>query len=686
LKKISHSSALKILGIIALSLIICLVATLLMGVMKFSNYISFKDIINNNRAYEETDLINDEYTSIINNIGALLYYKDKDNIEILSREEAQEELEMFQDDEDALTLDELTNNLIELNTHNFNYSLKKLNSMDYMYFYATDGDAEFSNSNRSSKSDFEKFNSYLLLNDIEEIGDFHENRYMLNYEASQLISVNQFDIKIYMAFTDEYFETQQTEYKNTTQLINKILKITLLLILFSILLIIYLISITGKKYNSNKIHFNFIDKLYTDINILICIVLALFYLTLVYNYYDSDIISTTFKYENWFNDIFNILILINILITLVFICLVLSLIKHLKAGSLLKHSLSYKIVKHLTKFIREIINNGPLYVFIPSVLVFSSFVTIFFHNLFLNSFGIVKIFSLIIILITIIFLVAFSTLFFKQLDFIKKEIKNIRNGDLENKIPTNKATLFSSIAFDLNQIKSGQRIIISKEIKSERMKTELITNVSHDLKTPLTSIVNYVDLLGNENLKPEEANDYVKVLKIKVTKLKNLTKDLFEIASIQDGKININKSNIDIVLLLKQSFAEHEKQLSELKLDVIFNFKVENNIIKNDGKLLSRVFDNLILNIIKYSMQNTRIYIDVIETDNNLSIEFKNISNYKMNFNSEDITERFTRGDKSRSTEGNGLGLAIARSYVEELGGNFKIKVDGDLFKASITI
>ncbi len=247
--------------------------------------------------------------------------------------------------------------------------------------------------------------------------------------------------------------------------------------------------------------------------------------------------------------------------------------------------------------------------------------------------------------------------------------------------------IFNPIVEKLSNINKGFKIAVDKEIKSQNLKTELISNVSHDLKTPLTSIVSYVDLLKKEENMSENQKNYIEILEQKSQRLKFLIEDLFEASKAASRNISFNKSSLDIVSLLRQSIAENENEIDKSGLLFKMNFPdAEQKIIcELDGKRTYRIFDNLINNILKYSLPNSRVYIDLSLNSNKVIITFKNIASYEMNFDPNDMAERFTRGDKSRNTDGSGLGLSIAKSFTELQGGTFDIYVDGDLFKVIIS-
>ena len=216
------------------------------------------------------------------------------------------------------------------------------------------------------------------------------------------------------------------------------------------------------------------------------------------------------------------------------------------------------------------------------------------------------------------------------------------------------------------------------------MKTDLISNVSHDLKTPLTAIITYADLLKGENLSEEKRKQYVDTLDRKAQRLQVLIEDLFEMSKATSGNITLNIENIDVVALMKQTLLELEDKLEEAKLSVRKNMPEGKVILPLDSQRTFRVFENLVINMTKYAMPNSRVFIDIFENENDVQIVMKNMAAEEITFNVDTIAERFVRGDESRNTEGSGLGLAIAKSFVELQHGKFNISVDGDLFKVTI--
>ena len=226
---------------------------------------------------------------------------------------------------------------------------------------------------------------------------------------------------------------------------------------------------------------------------------------------------------------------------------------------------------------------------------------------------------------------------------------------------------------------------MAEEAKSQNMKTELITNVSHDLKTPLTSIITYVDLLKEEGLTEEKRRSYVQILEQKSQRLKVLIEDLFEVSKAQSGNVTMNFMEVDVVSLMKQVRSEMSDQLEESTLMFRWNLPEGKVLLLLDGQRTYRVFENLLNNVLKYAMPYSRVYVDILDEHSHVKVLFRNISAKELSgTDAEHLTERFVRGDASRNSEGSGLGLAIARSFVELQNGKLQIETDGDLFKVTI--
>ena len=279
----------------------------------------------------------------------------------------------------------------------------------------------------------------------------------------------------------------------------------------------------------------------------------------------------------------------------------------------------------------------------------------------------------------------------KKFKAIRDGVEEVKSGNLDYKIftlrPGEKPGELDRLAMGINEISSATSIAVANELKNQRLKTDLISNVSHDLKTPLTSMVSYVDLLKTEGLDSEHAAEYLDIIDEKTKRLQKLTEDLFEAAKASSGSIPVNLENIEMTAIAQQALAELEGRLSASDLDVIFADKTGgNSFVEADGQLLWRVMENLLVNASKYALPGSRVYIDVTDAEDQVKLEIKNMSKDRLNIDADELLERFKRGDESRNTEGSGLGLAIAKDLTTLMGGDFSIKVDGDLFKVTVAL
>ena len=272
----------------------------------------------------------------------------------------------------------------------------------------------------------------------------------------------------------------------------------------------------------------------------------------------------------------------------------------------------------------------------------------------------------------------------EEYDRLLDATRQIAAGDLNTSMKEEMG-LFNPVLDELASIQDGFQKAVQEEVRSRNMKTELITNVSHDLKTPLTAIITYVDLLKKEDLTDEERREYVDTLEKKSNRLKVLIEDLFEVSKATTDNLVMNYAEVDLVNLIKEVRLENEDKITSSSLDFRWNLPEEKCILRLDPQRTFRVIDNLVQNILKYSMPNSRVYIALQDQTTQVTVSFKNMSAVEMNFTPEEITERFARGDLSRNTEGSGLGLAIAQSFTELQGGEFKVETDADLFKVTIT-
>lgn len=278
----------------------------------------------------------------------------------------------------------------------------------------------------------------------------------------------------------------------------------------------------------------------------------------------------------------------------------------------------------------------------------------------------------------------------KTLDIsvVNEALRKVNEGNLQDDIILDGSPAIRELAHNINLIKAGYKEILEEGVRSEKLKTELISNVSHDLKTPLTSIINYVNIIKSKDITEEERSDYIEILEKKSLKLKALIEDLFEMSKINSGKLKLNKELIDILSLVHQGVGEYSSLYEEKNINFKVTCEEDAIYMALDGKMISRAIENLIINSLKYSLENTRVYIEIEKNEGYVTISMKNIANYEMDFSEEEMFERFARGDKSRNSkiEGSGLGLAITKSIVELHGGIIKIRREGDMFKIYVKL
>lgn len=323
---------------------------------------------------------------------------------------------------------------------------------------------------------------------------------------------------------------------------------------------------------------------------------------------------------------------------------------------------------------------------IEGILLFVYFFMGIIGNLYYISPRIYLIFTCFISLICAIIIMLISKKLLSKVSndyqILLQSANHLSQGEFNDKINQDLG-LFNSLKDELNCINDGFKDAVSKEVASQKMKTELISNVSHDLKTPLTSIISYIDLLKNEELTNEQQNEYIEILDRNTKRLKTLIEDLFEVSKVNSGNIQLNPIDLDIHALLQQVLFEYQEQFEQHHLNLKNDFENKKIICHLDSEKTYRILENVCQNICKYALENTRVYLQVIETNQQVILVFKNISAHEIS-NPDDLTERFVQGDTSRKSEGSGLGLAICKSFVEVQGGTFEVNVDGDLFKTTI--
>lgn len=516
-------------------------------------------------------------------------------------------------------------------------------------------------------------------------------------EGEEQISIH---IAIPMEARDGLFATQKESLEKLYLSIPMYAGFLILTGIAALLCICFLFYAAGHKAGYEGIYLNWFDRWYTEIAAGICAFLGVFSLLigwdkldraiyLYYGYsvyeYEAIIIGCTFSFATYVFALFSFA----------------SLTRRIKARTLWKRSLTYRIFKYIMRRIgliriavieiwekRSVSKKVILgYIGVIMVNIIMSVVLVFLLG-YANYDGMALIFCL--CLLAVIFAVNFRIL----RGLIKRELElyevyngaeRISSGDWNYKLDE---MIFHGMmrrmAVIVNRIGDGLSSAIEQSIRDERMKTDLITNVSHDIKTPLTSIINYVDLLKREQFEDEKVQSYLSVLDQKSQRLKNLIDDLIEASKLSSKTVVLSIEKIDLVELVRQTNGEFAEKFAVKNLTIIPALPEKPVYIKADGKGMWRVLENLYINVSKYAMENTRVYISVSDLTERVEFSIKNISANPLNINASELTERFIRGDLSRSTEGSGLGLSIAKSLTELMHGTFEIYLDGDLFRVTI--
>ncbi len=501
--------------------------------------------------------------------------------------------------------------------------------------------------------------------DLQEISEFSTNKqYYTAFDETvqNLDSTN--DITLSRAL---YNQTQALyKYAYSTLAVS---------IILGAIELIYLIYSLGHVKNKEDIYLSWLDKipleiLIGDYSLLFLVEAAL--LVICFSVVAVDV-----------NLCVMLIMLVGYFSILSALCGAGTLLKRIKVHTFFKNSITYRILKWIVKKYKNVKNTisanknlgGKIALYFIGMIAVSGILILVF-----GGFG---------ILLDIVFWIWCYYKIMKEVDKFKQihdATEKIYKGDTNIKLDESLYTgVLKELAVYINDIAGGFSNAIKESLKSERLKTELITNVSHDIKTPLTSIINYVDLLKQENIQNEKAKEYIEVLDNKSQRLKKLIEDLVEASKASSGNIKINKEVLNVKELLNQVTGEFEDKFNGRGLNIISKLPEETIYIKADSRYLYRVLENTYSNVAKYAEENTRVYIDcILEEENTVAIYVKNISKDELNISADELMQRFVRGDKSRNTEGSGLGLSIAKSLTELQDGTFNIYLDGDLFKVAI--
>lgn len=505
----------------------------------------------------------------------------------------------------------------------------------------------------------------------KEVYSFHDDFYDAN--GNLMDHGNDYTITAYVKEPISADDDYQSSYRVFTTLYPlryAMIAITAAAVLFAVLSFLFLLTAAGHRKNEDGISLNMFDRIPFDLLVFGMILLAVVAVNPLPALWNSI---------GFLGDIVGIggALLLCALGVLAF-CMTFA--ARVKAGKWWQNTLIYRVAGVVKKGVGMLFGNIPL--LWKAVLGFCAYL---FFNFLCVMQGVYNGFFVLVCFVFNLAVLLGLCFLILQLNQLKKGGERIAEGDFETKIETSGLRWeIKDFAETLNNIGQGMSRAVEERLKSERLKAELITNVSHDIKTPLTSIINYVDLLKKEDIENQAAKGYVDILDRQSARLKKLTEDLVEASKASTGNISFRPERVDVVEFLNQLLGEYNERLQEKQLLPVVTASQEAAAIFADGRLMWRVFDNLLNNICKYSQPHTRVYFNVDTVGLNVVITVKNISGTPLNIAADDLMERFVRGDSARTTEGSGLGLSIAKSLTELQKGRFTLHVDGDLFKVVI--
>ena len=579
--------------------------------------------------------------------------------------------------------------------YQFEKNGEQLENLDGFTYYATDGTYMITNLKEMElgkyvkADDFKTKSAYF----VYERGNFSKvpgqldnvNGWMRNYDHSLKDTLDRKynpNLKLYFAFDDNFLSKKEAKFDEAKAELMKWLPMAIICGLLSLALLIYLLIVTGKKDEEGNRPVYKIDTIFTEIQLMIIAFFLIIggagfgrFLFEAVNYgigYNGNI------YVN--SDPLILSLALAAIIGLgsagFGLMFILSCVRNLKAGRFIGNSIIYIVLRALFRGIKSIYHGGSL---MRKVVLITLAVCLLSATI-----ALAPVVAMVIIVL--------APKWVHKFEEIKTGVNEVKNGNLTYKIPLYGDGELDELARGINEISEASNIAIQNELKNQRMKTDLISNVSHDLKTPLTSIISYVDLLKKEGLDCEDAPKYLDILDQKSQRLQKLTEDLFDAAKASSGAITVKFEKVEMLSLINQGLGEMSDKIQDSGLEFKISAKNEKYYVNADGQLMWRVVENLLGNILKYAQEGSRVYIDLTERGgingktSLVVLEMKNISKSELNIDAEELMERFKRGDESRTTEGSGLGLAIAKDLVRLQNGWFEIKIDGDLFKAIVML
>lgn len=522
-------------------------------------------------------------------------------------------------------------------TNEKNKFIRKYTSLQFVHTY--------SNMFYDENFEYKPIKNAIFIYSIDDILEFiSRNHVYIPIDSTQYNYLNIATLVIlFISFITKY--KRENEGKFIRKLLNIPFEINILIIAF--ILVIGSSMLGSYLYDINYSEVNNIDKNSIILAYIISFILSFIYLYVAH--YTVTLIKEIFRYN---------------------------FRKYVKEKVLI-----VKGVRSIIKYIREIdfkdkLERKVLLIALINFIAISLICSMWIFGFFVS------------IIYTVVIYILIKKYFLKISNYYNKLLictNEIKEGNF-NYYTEEDLNIFKPIKEEIFKVKGGFQNALNNELESQKMKVELISNVSHDLKTPLTSIINYTELLKYENLDYKTQREYIDTLDRKSKRLKTLIEDLFDVSNIKGKNVKLNIEEVNVIELINYTLSELEDKISKSSLIFSLNFEEDHVLLNLDRKRTIRVFENLIVNITKYSLENTRVYIDTKKENNKFYITLRNISKEEIDVNGEYLLERFVRGDKSRNTEGSGLGLSIAKDFIELQGGNLNVNIDGDLFKVIIEL
>ena len=508
------------------------------------------------------------------------------------------------------------------------------------------------------------YNKGAITSSLPDIDQFEP----LNYSVEP-------DFQVIIGFDDAYIAQREVLYQAERLQFLWLMSIFIVFFILAAIFALFACISAGRKKDAESVHFLPIDEFWIDAHFILLLCVETVIIATIVFFYDQNFPRAD-------------MLLLFAAGSALGLNFLLSLVRILKGGNFWERLLFLKLFKQLGQFMKGQFKNFSAYynnimkgsVTVKRFMFWAILLVVLALTVQIPLLGIAS-------FIGILYLLYSGGKKAKKYDEILEGVERIKNGEVDYKLTGFDGAL-GELADGINAIGAGITMAVAEEVKSQRLKTELLTNVSHDIRTPLTSIITSVDLLKNGKLDPEENQKYLDILENKAHRLKVLTDDLFEAAKASSGNIEVEFQAVDLEMLMTQGLGEMEEELAHSGLEFITHYPKELFVVTADGRLLWRVIENLLFNILKYAQKESRVYIEFskCEADKTGRVVFKNVSEQPLNISPDELMERFKRGDETRNSEGSGLGLAIAKDLMTIQQGELKLEIDGDLFKAAIIL